>query len=1358
VDPGRDEIEVDPRDVALLATYVPRWLLRRLQEDPRPPEQPKADPVRGAVLAMDLVGFTDLGERLATESPAGAERLRAVLESCFEHIVAAVHEHGGDVLSFSGDGLLALWEGRANRPLSRQIDAAAHCARAMHERIGRHEPLPGLHVGLKVALGVGEMVLAHLGGLLGRWELLPAGEPLAQLQRAVRLARAGDTIVSPEAWRHLEAVVLAERIAEGHRRLLPDGPWPPPPRHGTRTVQVKLEMEAALRAYIPAAVQTRLQHVHPLWLADLRRVSVGFVQLPRLTHETSLTRGQEVLSTIQRIVYRHEGSLNKISVDDKGASVVVAFGLPPLPHANDPVRALRAALELHAALRAIAVDSAIGVSSGRAYCGTVGARDRREYTMIGRAVNLAARLMELADDGVLCDAATARAARDAVRCEPVVGERWQRDRLELSTVYRPRGDRARSPARRAAIVGRRAERRWLQARCDRLRAGKGGVLVLRGEAGIGKSWLLEDLRRRARRSGVRLLEGSGSSIERQTAYLAWRSVFEALLELPRGDEADLARHVLDRMGSHMRMRALASLLEVVLPIRLPESDLSAQMRGEVRADNTRELLVWLLSRAASTGPLLILLEDAHWFDSASWKLAQQVARDVPSALLALAVRPEADGATGYRTLVDHSGAEILEIEGLSSTETAELMARRLGVAELSRDVTRLVMRKTDGHPLFSEQLALSMVDTGLLKIQGESGVPGVGLERRADAATPDTVQGAIVGRIDRLTPSERMVLRVGSAIGPEFERRLLAAILPQRVAPGRLDADLARLVQLDILHPVSHVGEDRFAFKHELVRDVTYDGLLYAQRVELHTAIARRLEREGELRGSALLADHWLAAGRPKRAIEPLIRAATEAVRTYANAEARMLLDRALELVRDEVVDLRHDRLALLHRLAATTHLALGDLVEVREHLRAALSLMGWPLPAGRLRLLSGVALQVIEQGLRRAGIAVGGGDPARDADARVLEAARAYEMLAEVFYHENDSLASLHAILRNLNLCERVPGSPERARAYANTCVGAGYIPLHALSRYYSRRARRLARKAGEEASLAHVLARTGMVAVSVGDWATARPSFDEAISLARRLGARRLLGECRVIASHISYFRADYARLREESAALCAEGLRESDVQHQYWGLFWEGHGALRQGQLDEALALLDRSLALLHARIDDGGVIIAQGARSQVLLQQGELERARAVAEELDARIGRSRPTSHSFFEGYAAGAEIWLALARGGASAARRRAHLGRASQSLQRLERYARIFPIGRPRAALWRGQLLLERGHVRSARRVWRRGLRGAEAMHMPFEQARLHQALATCPHGRPAARDRHGADAARLLECIGAGREELLA
>ncbi len=297
----------------------------------------------------------------------------------------------------------------------------------------------------------------------------------------------------------------------------------------------------------------------------------------------------------------------------------------------------------------------IGVATGRVFCGLVGNDRRREYTFLGNTVNLAARLMILARDGtesegkelfsILCDRPTFDAARERAEFE-VLPAQPVKGRDDLVEMFRPLREQREVIRRQTDLVGRSAEKAILINAIQELQRGAPlQVVVLHGEAGIGKSRLMEELLQQAQVSQLKSFSGAGDPMEKSNPYFAWRSIFGRALGFEEA-AAKLQLSSFDRQAildaASGKLEAIEAglsrylpLLNVILPVSVPENESTATMTSEVRGGNIRDLLVRLLQREVEQSPILVSVEDLHWLDSASWTLLSDVVQNVRPLLLAV---------------------------------------------------------------------------------------------------------------------------------------------------------------------------------------------------------------------------------------------------------------------------------------------------------------------------------------------------------------------------------------------------------------------------------------------------------------------------------------------------------------------------------------------------------------------------------------------------------------------------------------------------------------------------------------------------------------------------------------------------
>lgn len=594
----------------LIERYLPEVLRNRLGADAASITAPAFISLRGSLLFADISGFTQLAERLAARGPSGAEELTAFLDSCFGELVAIVHAHGGDVLKFAGDALLALWQVETDE--SDAARRAIACALAVQATLHQRPMRDDVRLSLRVTLGAGEVCLSSVGGVLGRRELLVWGDPLRQLAEARVGTAPGDVSAASEVWDLVRDVAVGTSISASSTRVskLREERAPRPLQIGP----ARPDAEAAHLAHIPGAILGRVKDAETRWLGELRRITVMFAKFPSPEAGTSAAlvvgRAQSVMAALQTAVYRFEGSVNKISVDEKGIMLLAAWGLPPDSHEDDPARAVRAALAVQTDLRQRELSCSIGIATGNVYCGIIGTPARAEYTVIGDAVNLAARLMDAANASIWCDPTTVQHAAREVTFEPLAPFA-AKGKAKLIAVHRPIEVTAARAASGTKLVGREREREAIAALLSSVtETREGGVLVFEGPAGLGKSRLVAHACERAAAGAIPVLIGGGSSVERGTPYFAWRALFTEYFGIsPRDTTAERHQRIWERFADDPDRLARAPLLNAVLATNLPETEFTAQMTGEVRADNTHTLLVGLLAITAEMGPLLVILED-----------------------------------------------------------------------------------------------------------------------------------------------------------------------------------------------------------------------------------------------------------------------------------------------------------------------------------------------------------------------------------------------------------------------------------------------------------------------------------------------------------------------------------------------------------------------------------------------------------------------------------------------------------------------------------------------------------------------------------------------------------------------------
>ena len=603
-----------------------------------------------------------------------------------------------------------------------------------------------------------------------------------------------------------------------------------------------------------------------------------------------------------RPVYKYEGTVARLMGDG-----LLAFFGAPMAHEDDPRRAVLAGLAIVEGIRgwretqaaARELDVRVGINTGLVVVGAVGSDLRLEYSAIGDAINLAARMEQTAAPGTVRIAEdTYRLVADQFEMEPLGGVDVK-GKAQPVMAYRVLrrvglGHRRAATTVRSALVNRRKEWEAIEQAFHSMERGRGGIVFLIGDAGLGKTRLLDE-------AIERLL--SELSVESRL-YSAAAVSYEA--SLPFGLLLRLMRPPLGLMPDDppalIRERITAAVVDE--DDRLALETLFGVAAGTANAHEivgeqfTRQLTACLdrFWRAQAAGPLVIVLDELQWLDSSSAdRLAPLFALTEDTPLLFLCALRRERHAAGWRLMetagrdLPHRLAEIA-LHPLNDKESRQLIAGLLDSADLPDALVSHILEKAEGNPLFVEEVVRHLIERGVLN-RDAGGAWGV--TSLADVALPDSLQALLTARIDRLDEATRRTLQIASIFGRNFTRSPLAALVED---PDTLDRRLSELQRMELVYETGRVPEPTYSFSHNLIQEAVYQTILLKQRRAWHLRVAGVIEALSSDNPSAtdsVLAHHFIEADAPSRALPYLLRAAGGALRLYATAEALTLYERA---------------------------------------------------------------------------------------------------------------------------------------------------------------------------------------------------------------------------------------------------------------------------------------------------------------------------------------------------------------------------------------------------------------------------------------------------------------------------------
>jgi class 3 adenylate cyclase/tetratricopeptide (TPR) repeat protein len=587
-----------------------------------------------------------------------------------------------------------------------------------------------------------------------------------------------------------------------------------------------------------------------------------------------------------------------------GDGILTYFGWP-IAHEEDAERAVRAALEIVLTVKRASstepLSVRIGIATGPVVVGeTTGTGDQSKLA-IGSTPNLASRLQGMAiADQIVIATSTRRLVGNAFELTDLgehelkgIAEPVHAWRVERTLVTESRFDASRGGDALTPLVGRDEELDLLSRRWSQAKDGEGQVVLLSGEPGIGKSRILNALRQRLEAQAVHALRFQCSPYYVNSAFWPIIDNFERTLKFARDDTADTKLDKLETLivTHHGRPQADVGFVAAILSIPCEQRYGDLTMTPQKHKDETLRTLVDIFEAAARQRPSAMLFEDMHWADPTTLEVLDLLidrVRSIP-LLVVLTHRPEFQSRWSEQ---GHVGA--LNLSKLTRTQSAAMISGLTGGKALPPTLLEQILIRTDGVPLFVEELTKSILESGELKEASDH------YEYAGSARTvtiPTTLRDSLMARLDRFMPVKE-IAQIGAAIGREFSYELIEAVAPMPQA--QLDDALAQLGASGLAFRRGTPPGAVYTFKHALIQDAAYESLLKSRRQELHAKIARVMgQRFPAIKTTEpeVLAHHLTAAGLAEAAI-PLWQAAGElALKRMALTEAVAHLDRGLELV-----------------------------------------------------------------------------------------------------------------------------------------------------------------------------------------------------------------------------------------------------------------------------------------------------------------------------------------------------------------------------------------------------------------------------------------------------------------------------
>lgn len=888
---------------------------------------------------------------------------------------------------------------------------------------------------------------------------------------------------------------------------------------------------------------------------------------------------------------------------------------------------------------------------------------------------------------------------------------------------------------RPQFVGREKLLSKFVRHLDRARDRVGRCVLVSGESGAGKTRFAMAITREAVIRGLRVVTGECTPVTTLDATDSTRGaplhpfqrIFQALADYCREQGRDATDRVLGKRGKVLAgyepaLRYLPGQEEYPEPPSLP-----AQATRRRLLDAFRDTL----AQFAADRPLLVILDDLQWADELSLSflmyLGESFFKQNPVIILGTYRSEEFTGA--LREVLDRSWIEAIELSPLDEPAISAMVSDMLALPSLPAEYAHLLARRSMGNPFFvSECLRAFVAERLLCRTDGQWRLR-VGEEGYASAEEmlPGSLRELIQRRLRRLSPAAMGLLEAAAVLGREVDADILI-----EVNGGARDTALAGLRELTESQVFEEAPGDRVRFVHDKMREVAYGELVGERRRALHAAAAAAIEARYKDHSSftklySAMGLHLRRAGDLRKAIAYLDKAGVLALASFATGEAVRCLSDALTL--DEQTGLQVDRLTRTRwlRQLATAYIGLGKSTVGMEKIFQGLSMLGWPMPSSRPRLLLGIAAQASRQFVR---LFVSPRPERRSTEERAIlqEAARAYELLLPVFtFTTGNVLQLLYGALAHLNVAEMAGAPAEMAVAYSNAQVIIGLIPLFSVAEAYGRRAHQALSVVNDPVVQSWVYMMTSGHAAGVASWEKAFTYGGESAAIAEEIGFKRRWEEAHGILGIARFLHGDFERAIETSHQRLGEAALRGDTQTQVWAASGLAQAYLNMGLTERALEAAEwaeRCLATSQGRNER---IFAYGVLALASLRTGDHRRALEAAEKGAAAVREGRPSTHYCINSYSFITEVFLELlAQGrGAPPPDHAKLMWQARSMCGEMRRAARVYPAVRARSLLLQGRYERLRSALPRAVQLWKKSLATARLLDMPFEEGLAELSLA---------------------------------
>ncbi|MGD9707556.1 MAG: tetratricopeptide repeat protein [Candidatus Delongbacteria bacterium] len=885
--------------------------------------------IDGIIFCADISGFTKMSESLAAAGREGSEEVTRIINLFFGPLVEIILKNGGDIFFFGGDAISALFDKDNARG---SLKAADECSEFV-KKAGNVKTLRGnFSISIHIAVNSGRSFFLNTGK-----GFVLAGRSCFRVIGMLDMASRGETVISGSVKKLVPGVKCSKTGEDLYRfKSITDDDYNSMRPESLLPVESAEEERARLTGYFPKWLKRQIETRITFDQSDgeHRKAAVIFMHFSSIPFDEKPEKASEISKTILDALFKGAekfgGWINKLDFYKDGLRALVVFGFPSKLD-NDDRHAVLFSKEIADDLKLKDITIRTGINSGSVFITPIGTSGRMEITVMGDAVNTAARIAASSVPGKITvgervykktggtfsfgasDDKEMKGKAGKVRTyEFIDGTSKQGGTLLKEWISESR-----------KLIGNKDLLLNFRKAIEKVMEGRTAAFTLEGEAGIGKSRILRELEKKLEKENFLIRKGNCLSYGKPLSYHPWIEILKSIFGLTDSDQEEEKRKKISSYINSLdpALKNWLTVIGEVMGIEFSGSEAVRKLDNSIKMQKFFDMVLQIMIFESCRQPLCIILEDFHWADTSSSDLLSYILRNMNDrpALFLLASRPSA-AVTAFK-----SSNLLFEnrVRELSGSETGELISDLLQVKELPEGFKKLIIEKSQGNPFYVEELVKSLIEQSLI-----IKTPGAGWSFSGDPASvalPDSVEGVILSRIDRLDIKDREVLQTASVLGREFKKDILFGLFKER---GTLERTIDSLRSLDlILTDDSDTG--KFIFKHILTCETAYNTLSFAKRRKTHGKVGAMLEKKAGKKKEqylSMLSYHYHNAKNYGKSSGYSIAAGKNAMKVFANDEGIEYFTRAVEAFDAENSLIRSAVEALLARTQIYVFLGKNEL------------------------------------------------------------------------------------------------------------------------------------------------------------------------------------------------------------------------------------------------------------------------------------------------------------------------------------------------------------------------------------------------------------------------------------------------